>query len=201
MQVGSERGSKSSSSRWTCAVSLTSLIPGFIVLLGALAGAISDRRGFRLSNRLTLGLLASGCLWNTWQHQWPGLGHSLMGACVGGALLLPVYLRGGMGAGDVKMLAAVGAWLGALPVMGVFLIAGLAAGAWSVVLIGRQPATTRRYFPALVSQTSTDRGDEIARRIASSQARQQLIPFGILIALGVVTQFTIPLVHHILFVR
>lgn len=186
-------------------MSLLSLLPGLIVLLATLAGAICDRRGFRLPNRLTLGLLAAGCLWNTGLHGWSGLGHAFTGAAVGGALLLPVYLRGGMGAGDVKMLAAVGAWLGALPVMGVFVVAGLAAGAWSVVLIGRQPAGTRRYLPSAQQQpawaTTLAAPDELARRVAAPDARQRLIPFGILIALGVVMQFTIPLVHHILFVR
>jgi len=179
-----------------------SLLPGLIVVLGAVAGAIADRRGFRLPNRLTLGLLAAGCLWNTCQHHWLGLGHSLTGSLVGAALLLPVYLRGGMGAGDVKMLAAVGAWLGALPVLGVFLVAGLGAGAWSVVILRSRSQVVPPPTPALVSLSSRrDFPDELARRVASPTARQDLIPFGILIALGVITRFTIPLVHHLLFVR
>ena len=41
-----------------------------------------------------------------------GLGWSLVGTIVGLALLLPLYAIGGMGAGDVKLLAGVGAWVG-----------------------------------------------------------------------------------------
>ncbi|MFM8286675.1 MAG: prepilin peptidase [Planctomycetaceae bacterium] len=177
-----------------------SLLPGLIVVLGAVAGAVADRRGFRLPNKLTLGLLAAGCLWNTCQHHWQGLGHSLAGTLVGGALLLPVYIRGGMGAGDVKMLAAVGAWLGALPVLGVFLVAGLAAGAWSVVILRSRSQLTHLANPRHIRPAAAgDFPDELARRVASPNARQELIPFGILIALGVITQFTLPLVHHFLF--
>ena len=42
----------------------------------------------------------------------PGLGLSLGGWLVGCALFLPWFLLRGMGAGDVKLLAALGAWLG-----------------------------------------------------------------------------------------
>ncbi|MFM7161592.1 MAG: prepilin peptidase, partial [Planctomycetaceae bacterium] len=159
-----------------------------------------DRRGFRLPNRLTLSLLAAGCLWNTGWHHWAGLGHALAGSLVGAAVLLPVYIRGGMGAGDVKMLAAVGAWLGPLPVLGVFLVAGLAAGAWSVVVL-RHRSQLAPTVPRPPRPTGAEFPDELARKVASPRARQELIPFGILIALGVITQFTIPLVHHFLFVH
>ena len=44
----------------------------------------------------------------TW---YQGLGWSLLGTAVGLGLLLPAYAVGGMGAGDVKLLAGVGAWM------------------------------------------------------------------------------------------
>lgn len=46
-----------------------------------------------------------------------GLGLSLAGGAVGLGLLLPFWLRGAMGAGDVKLLAMAGVWLGPLPVV------------------------------------------------------------------------------------
>src|SRR5204862_6866037 len=44
-------------------------------------------------------------------HLYEGLGWSLLGTVMGLGLLLPAYAIGGMGAGDVKLLAGVGAWM------------------------------------------------------------------------------------------
>jgi len=46
-----------------------------------------------------------------------GLWHSLLGTIVGLCTLLPAYAIGGMGAGDAKMMAAIGSWLGATIVL------------------------------------------------------------------------------------
>ena len=44
-------------------------------------------------------------------------------------------MLGGVGAGDVKLLAAIGAWLGFTSTLYVFVVAGLAAGAYAVVVL------------------------------------------------------------------
>lgn len=53
---------------------------------------------------------------------------ALKGALTGGGLLIILFVLGGMGGGDVKLLAALGAWLGAGAILQVF-IYGAAAGA------------------------------------------------------------------------
>ena len=55
-------------------------------------------------------------------------GHSVGGWMLGAALFFPMFALRGMGAGDVKLLAAVGAWLGPLPVVSVALITAIAGG-------------------------------------------------------------------------
>ena len=52
---------------------------------------------------------------------------------LGAALFFPVFALRGMGAGDVKLLAAIGAWLGPLP-SSVALISTIAGGAIAVVV-------------------------------------------------------------------
>ena len=64
----------------------------------------------------------------------PGLGHALAGWAVGCALFLPFFLLGGMGAGDVKLLAALGAWLGPSTILFVALYAGVAGGVMAVMV-------------------------------------------------------------------
>lgn len=67
---------------------------------------------------------------------WSGVGVSLTGLLSGGALLLPVYLLGKTGAGDVKALAAVGSLTGPLPVLHIFVYAGLIGGALALLSLG-----------------------------------------------------------------
>ena len=61
-----------------------------------------------------------------------GLGRAMSGLAAGLALLLPFNLLRVMGAGDVKLLAAVGAFVGFPGVLGVALVAFLAGGAMSL---------------------------------------------------------------------
>jgi prepilin peptidase CpaA len=65
---------------------------------------------------------------------WAGLGSGGLGLLVGGACLLPVYVLGGMGAGDLKMLAAIGAWVGAWEVFLMFLATALLGGVMGVAV-------------------------------------------------------------------
>lgn len=62
----------------------------------------------------------------------------LYGWLCGLALFLPFYLLRGMAAGDVKLMAAVGALLGAAPALHVALATFLAGGAWALALVVRQ---------------------------------------------------------------
>lgn len=71
-----------------------------------------DVRTHRIPNILTGPLWLGGIVWSTWVGGWMGLGESLL-ACV--ALALPfvlLYAFAGGGAGDAKMMGALGAWLG-----------------------------------------------------------------------------------------
>jgi prepilin peptidase CpaA len=109
------------------------------VLIGLLlAAAVIDWRTMRIPNWLTAAGVLSGLAINA--SQTPSLAAGLAlgagGMAVGFALLLPLYLLRVMGAGDVKLMAAVGAFLGPLAVLKaalfVFVVGGLAAVAFAV---------------------------------------------------------------------
>ncbi|AMO24454.1 prepilin peptidase [Ramlibacter solisilvae] len=76
-----------------------------------LAAAVIDWRTFRLPNWLTLGGAAVGLTMSVLPE---GIGffESLLGAGTGLIVLLPLYAMGMTGAGDIKLMAAVGAFLG-----------------------------------------------------------------------------------------
>ena len=92
-----------------------------VVALVALA-SITDVRTRRIPNVLTFGATIAALLFHVSTGGTSGLTTSVGGWMLGAALFFPVFALRGMGAGDVKLLAAVGAWLGPLPVVWVALV-------------------------------------------------------------------------------
>jgi len=74
--------------------------------------AASDVRSGKIPNWLTGGGLLAGLLLYTYLYELRGLEAALLGALVGGGTLFPFFLVRGIGAGDVKLLAAATAWVG-----------------------------------------------------------------------------------------
>ncbi len=88
-------------------------LPLTVTVLGASAWAVrEDLLTHRIPNRLTGPLLAGGVALQCAVGGWRGIEEASLGALVGLAMLLPFYLLHAMGAGDVKLLAALGAALG-----------------------------------------------------------------------------------------
>jgi prepilin peptidase CpaA len=80
--------------------------------LVSLAAMVWDVRTRRLPNVLTLGSAAAGVAFATIESGGSGTAWSIVGWFAGIALFLPLFALGGLGGGDVKLLAAFGAWLG-----------------------------------------------------------------------------------------
>jgi prepilin peptidase CpaA len=109
---------------------MPSLSIGFLLLL-LLAAAWSDIRSRRIPNILVFpGAIAGVLLHVLLPQEAGGLGilGSLAGWGTGLALLLPLYLLRIMGAGDVKLMAMTGAFLGAQATVGALLCVLLAGG-------------------------------------------------------------------------
>ena len=92
--------------------SLVNHWPVWLVTITLVVAAAIDGYKLKVPNWLTFPMILSGWVYNTAAFGWEGLLWSLLGTVVGLALLLPLYSIGGMGAGDVKLLAGVGAWVG-----------------------------------------------------------------------------------------
>ncbi|MCG2771513.1 MAG: A24 family peptidase [Desulfobacterales bacterium] len=94
--------------------------------------AWGDLRTRRIPNYLTLGTAVAGLAYNFMSQGLPGLVSGILGMLLGFALLILPYLWGGMGAGDVKALAALGAWLGPKLTVFLFCYMGIAGGVIAV---------------------------------------------------------------------
>lgn len=98
------------------------------------AAAIWDVTTRRLPNGLTIGAAIIAIAIHAVVGGWSGVLTSASGWCVGFALFFPLFVLGGMGAGDVKLLAAIGAWLGPSGALWTGFYGALAGGAAAVVI-------------------------------------------------------------------
>jgi prepilin peptidase CpaA len=103
-------------------------------LLCASIGSIHDVRERKIPNRLCgLSILAGLALHMAFAG-WHGLGDSAMAGLLAGALALVFWIAGGMGAGDVKLLTAIGCLTGFLPLRMVLLSTVIAGGIFALAL-------------------------------------------------------------------
>jgi prepilin peptidase CpaA len=106
-----------------------------IIGLGlAIVACICDLRTRRIPQALTLGGAAAGLLFHLLRGGWAGGELSVMGWVVGLLILFVPFALGGLGAGDVKLVAALGAWLGPWDAMWLGLYAGAAGLALALVV-------------------------------------------------------------------
>ncbi len=103
------------------------------VTVAVVAGAW-DLRTRRIPNLLTFGAALTALMVHGYAGGFSGLGMSLAGWLVGVVFFLPFFALGGMGGGDVKLLAALGAWLGPSAIVWVALYSSIAGGVMALVV-------------------------------------------------------------------
>lgn len=152
-----------------------------LLALAVLAGGW-DAFTRRIPNWLTLPAAIVGLAWHGYRDGWRGLGFALGGWLLGLVVLLPLFALGGMGAGDVKLLAAAGALAGPQGLVVIFIYTGLCGGIAAVALAlarGRLGATLRN-TARLVFLLGGGKMDE-ARKLDPAAGR---LPYGVVIAAG-----------------
>ncbi|MBX3414547.1 MAG: prepilin peptidase [Pirellulales bacterium] len=99
----------------------------FLAAVGVLTlvAAFWDARTRKLPNWLTVSGFAAALLFHVTTGGLAGLGYSLVGFLTGFGILLLLWLTGGGGAGDVKLMGALGAWLGAKGTLYVFFVSAI----------------------------------------------------------------------------
>jgi prepilin peptidase CpaA len=90
------------------------------IIVTASLACLFDVRTRRIPNVLSLGSALAAVMFHAVGWGWGGLGAALAGWVVGAAMFFPFFALRGMGAGDVKLIAALGAWLG--PATGFWLV-------------------------------------------------------------------------------
>jgi prepilin peptidase CpaA len=168
-------------------------VPAGVVLVAVLITAATDLWKFKVHNLLTLPLLAGGLIYHGVMEGAAGLANSGLGMLFGFGVLIVLYMLGGMGGGDVKLFAAVGAWLGMPVTFYAFLATSLAAGLWSlgIVVFYRTSRETWANLRILWLRVQTigryfGADDRVETAVGRADRRGRLIPFALMIAVGTV---------------
>lgn len=119
--------------------------PGIALVVLVIAAAVIDVRSYRIPNWLTVSGMLVGLAWNTAvapvAHT--GLLWALGGLALGLVVLLPFYAVKVMGAGDVKLMAMVGAFVGFPGILYAVLFTFIAGGAVAVAFALTHRSTGR----------------------------------------------------------
>lgn len=102
-------------------------IPVVILMVVLLMAVITDLHSSRIPNWLTFSAMGFALAGHAWLNSVDGLLFSLAGLGTGLGLFLLFYLAGGIGAGDVKLMAAIGAFVG---------VYGVLSCAWLAMIMG-----------------------------------------------------------------
>lgn len=156
--------------------------------------AVMDLRRFRIPNAVTFPFALVGVAFNAIQGGSSGLGYALAGAGIGFVLLLVPFLAGGFGGGDVKLLTSIGAWVGAVAVLEIFVVSAVILGLVSLIVIlanrkVRQDAwiKLRKAASQLFNIRSLTADDqEMDDVLDREDCRVRAIPFGVVVAFGLV---------------
>ena len=118
------------------------------LLAGVVAATVIDVRTRRIPNLLTAAMAATGIGMAATGASGVSLAAAALGIVVGFALMLPGHALGATGAGDVKLMAAVGAIVGPVIVLKAFLFTGVAGGVLAILV-----AVRRRRLGATLAAT------------------------------------------------
>lgn len=160
-----------------------------ILLSTVIAAGLYDLRYRRIPNWLNLTALSAGLAVNLLLFAGHGVVLALLGIGCSLLVYLPLYLVRGMGAGDVKLMAAVGAIAGPREWVGIFLATAILGGAVSLlyVLYRKRLHETLWNLSVIVSELLHARAPvQRETRLDVRNAAALRMPHGALIAAGVV---------------
>ena len=148
--------------------------------------AWGDVRKRRIPNYLTLGTAVAGLGYQFGVYGWPGLVQGFLGLALGFGLLIGFYMKGGMGAGDVKALAALGAWLGPVSTLYLFIYMGLAGVPLIFFFLWRRGEIQAKFreWRSAISNWALLYRQSTAAADAATPASADGLPYAVALALG-----------------
>jgi prepilin peptidase CpaA len=162
------------------------------VALTLIVAAWIDGKELRVPNWITFPMVLAGLVFCTWTDGWAGLQSGLLGMVVGLLTLLPLYAVGGMGAGDVKLMAGIGAWLGPQVTWDAFCVSVVVGAVMAVIMVLWRKSWGKHYgnFLMIAHEWLTVKNPKDLSKIAAERKSQMLLlPYGIPICIGSIGYF------------
>jgi prepilin peptidase CpaA len=153
----------------------------WIAAIVGVAAIVDDLSRRQISNWISGSAFAAGLILQTIQGGWRGAGSALLGTVTGAGVFLIFYLLGGMGGGDVKLMAGFGAVLGVKRLLEAALWTAGCGGVMAVVVIG--VSTIRGFLRS--RGAATVEAPEGSRSGSRAVRRADSIPYAPAIAAGV----------------
>lgn len=138
----------------------------------------SDLKTRKIPNYLTLSAALAGLAYNLIIYGWGGLADGALGLLLGFGFLILPYILGGMGAGDVKALAALGAWLGPAGTLCLFCYMAIAGGFMSLAVLVWRRQLWQRLLNLVLCQ------ENLSALVQVPVQKTKGIPYGVAMLLG-----------------
>lgn len=175
------------------------IILSLVLFALALIAGVVDIRARRIPNWLVLTGLSLGITLNSLIFGWFGLKLALSGAGLAFAVYFAFYLLRAMGAGDVKLMAAVGALAGPKGWLAIFFFTAIAGGiiAFTLLLAKGRFKRTLLNVSIMLHQLSRLQAPYHATEELDVRSGKALrLPHGATIALGTIAYLAVALLHR-----
>jgi prepilin peptidase CpaA len=161
-----------------------------ILVPGVLWASWIDYSQHRVPNWLNLALIVTGFTAQAWFAGLSGLTTGLLGLLTGFGLLIFPWLMHGMGAGDVKLMAAIGVWFGPLLTLYSFALGAVIGGVVAAIMIVSTGRLRMACANLALILTKCSTRQTVFSEFASTKsfgATSQLLPYGVPLSAGTLT--------------
>jgi len=163
--------------------SLFRLLSGGVFSVLLVIACVTDVRWRRIPNALVLTLALTGFAFSVWVDPWlVGLGRARGGLALGFGIWIMFFVIGAIGAGDVKLFAAAGAWLGPAATWRAALVGAAIGGVLAIAMLVRE-RRARQGLESVMTSISTRSLAVLSNRPGTTKSQQ--LPYGVALACGV----------------
>lgn len=165
-----------------------------LVLVAAVFTAVAagwDLRTRRIPNKLTFPTFVAGWVYQAIDRGWTGLGDAALGFLVGFGILFVLWIIGGGGGGDVKLMGALSVWLGfrltlLVMIVSTAMVLGItvAVFVWSVVTRGIRASQSKYLATGKLTSKQVQSGKEVAVETVQQKQQRRVLPFAVPVALA-----------------
>ncbi|MCA9191840.1 MAG: prepilin peptidase [Planctomycetales bacterium] len=162
------------------------------VSLTLVVAAVIDGLYLKVPNKITYPLIISGWVYSTLVGGWVGLGWSVLATFFGLALLFGLHLIGGMGAGDVKLLAGIAAFVHIEHTWYIFVATTIVGAVMALIQIAVSGQWLKHWTQAhaILQEIWTVRdADKLYEISQERKPRMLLLPYGIPMTVAAIGYF------------